>query len=132
MHQMDLYTLTLKLSGKNSNTENLKELNKPKPNNNNQMKREKREIKKISLSGRQLNPMNQNGHLHGDKEDPDGISNVQLWLFPFWDKRWISTPEVLISSSHIIKMNLHNLKLITMNHNGQIISSMLDIYTSQD
>ena len=93
---MDLYTLTLKLSGKNSNTENLKELNKPKPNNNNQMKREKKEIKKISLSGKQLNPMNPNGHLHGDKEDPDGISNVQLWLFPFWDKRWISTPEVLI------------------------------------
>ena len=83
MHQMDLYTLTLKLSGKNSNTENLKESNKLKPNNNNQTKREKREIKKISLFGKQLNPMNQNGHLHGDKEDPDGISNVQLWLFPF-------------------------------------------------
>lgn len=132
MHQMDLYTLTSKLTGKNSNTENLKELNKLKHNNNKQTKREKREIRKISLSGKLLNPMNPSGHLHGEKEDLDGISNVQLWLFPFWDKRWISIPEVLTLFSHIMKMSLHNLKLITMNHNGQIISSMLVIYTLQD
>ncbi len=132
MHQMDLYTLTSKPTGKNSNTENLKELNKLKHNNNKQTKREKREIRKISLSGKLLNPMNPSGHLHGEKEELDGISNVQPWLFPFCDKRWISIPKLLTLFSHIMKMSLHNLKLITINHNGQIISSMLVIYTLQD
>ena len=83
MHQMDLYILTLKPTGKNSNTENLKESNKLKHNNNKQTKRAKKEIKKISLSGKQLSLMNPSGHLHGEKEDLDGISNVQPWLFLF-------------------------------------------------
>ena len=131
MNQTDQFTLISKLTEKSSNMENLKESNKLKHKTNKPIKREKREINKILLYGRLLNQMNQNGHLLGEKEDQDGILNVLLWLSLFWDKRWIYTLEVLILFSHIMKMNLHNLKLIIMKHNGQITSSMLVTYTSQ-
>lgn len=132
MNQTDQFTLISKLTEKSSNMENLKESNKLKHKTNKPIKREKREIKKISLYGRLLSLMNQNGHLHGEKEDQDGILNVLLWLSLFWDKRWISTLEVLILFSLITKTNLPNLKLIIINHNGQIISFMLVTYTLQD
>lgn len=83
MHQMDQFISILKLIEESSNMENLKESNKLKPNNNKQMKKDKRKISKILLFGKLQNQMSQNGHLHGEKEDLAGISNVLPWLSPF-------------------------------------------------
>lgn len=83
MHQMDQFISILKLIEESLNMENLKESNKLKPNNNKQMKKDKRKISKISLFGKLQNQMSQSGPLHGEKGDLAGISNVLPWLSPF-------------------------------------------------
>lgn len=40
----------------------------------------KKEVQMILHYGKQANPMNQNGLVHGEKVDQDGILNVLLWL----------------------------------------------------
>ena len=57
------------------------------------MKKEKKEIKRISLCGKLPNQDNQHGILNGEKEDQAGISNVPLWLHKSSAKSSIYTLE---------------------------------------
>ncbi len=43
------------------------------------MKKQKKEIKRISLCGKLLSQENRHGILNGEKEGQDGILNVQQW-----------------------------------------------------
>lgn len=47
----------------------------------------------ILLFGRNRKMENQNGILHGVKEDPVGILSALPWLLISWEKHWISTRE---------------------------------------
>lgn len=96
IHPMDLSISISKLIELNLNMGNLKEFNKQKLNNNKRIKKDKKRINKILHYGKQINQINQNGHLHGDKDVLGGILNVQLWHTKFWVIKWTSIQVVLI------------------------------------
>jgi hypothetical protein len=73
--------------------------------------------------------MNQNGQVHGEKEDQDGILNAQLWQVPYWVKQLTYMLVVLIYFSLIMTTPWHRLKHVLTVINGSIISFILVIFT---
>lgn len=93
---MDLFTLMLVSTRKNTNMASLKELQMLKPKNRKEMRKVKRKIRKILLYGKLLSLKNQNGNHLGGKVDLDGILSARQWPVPYLDRNLIFTLEGLI------------------------------------
>ena len=96
MNQMVPSTLIFNLIGKSLSMANLKELLKPKLRLKKLMKRNRKEIKRISHYGRLRNLESLFGSLNGDPVDLAGILSAQQWLQKSLAPKSIFTLEELI------------------------------------